>query len=403
MGRTVAEQILSAHSKVPLREGDLGVCDVDFMLASDTTAPIAIQSFQQMNGRKVARPDRIAFVIDHASPCPNQKIAGLHAMMRRFAAEQGITLYDVGEGICHQLTVENGHVRSGDLAIGADSHTCTYGALGALATGVGSTELAAAMLTGQSWFKVPASYRVELSGSPGPGVHAMDIALHLVGLLGSDGAAYRSLEFCGAALERLGRSDKLTLCNMVVEAGAKNGVVCDSTTGVRSEPGARFERVVDIDLSALRPCVAAPHRVDNVKPVEAVASVEVQQGFIGSCTNGRIEDLRVAAAILAGRKVAPGVRLLVIPASKRVFLQAVREGLVETLTDAGAVFITTGCGPCVGTHNGVPGDGDTVISSSNRNFKGRMGNNQAPIYLASPATVAASVLTGRITDPRQVR
>jgi 3-isopropylmalate/(R)-2-methylmalate dehydratase large subunit len=403
MGKTVAEKILSQHSASDARVGEIVLGQVDFLLASDTTGPIAIQSFREMGGKRVVRPEKIAFVIDHAAPCPNQKIAQLHAMMRAFAAEQGLILYDVGEGICHQLVAEKGHVKAGDLVIGADSHTCTYGALGALATGVGSTELAGAMLTGKSWFKVPETFRIELRGSFPAGVYAKDLILYLIGLLGSDGASYKSLEFTGESLERMSLADKLTICNMVVEAGAKNGVACDSTTGMFSDPDANFAKILEVDLSALVPYVAVPHRVDNVKEICELGSIPIHQGFIGTCTNGRIEDLQAAAEILGGKKIAAGVRLYIIPASKQVFLQAVRTGLVETLTEAGGVFITTGCGLCVGTHNGIPGDGDNVISSSNRNFKGRMGNNQAQVYLASPATVAASVLTGRITDPRSVR
>jgi len=403
MGGTVAEKILSSHCNAAVQAGDIALCDVDFLMATDTTAPIAIRAFDEMGGKDVVRPENVAFVIDHAAPCPTQKIAQLHAIMRKFASQQGIVLYDVGEGICHQLVAESGCIKPGDLAIGADSHTCTYGAQGALATGVGSTELAAAMLTGKVWLKVPESFRITFSGQLPAGVYAKDLVLYLIGRLGSDGASYKSLEFYGDSLEGMTLADKLTICNMVVEAGAKNGVICDSTTGMRHDPGALFADEFDIDLSALEPYVAAPHSVDNAVPVSELESVSIQQGFIGSCTNGRIEDLRAAAEILAGRRVAAGVRLYIIPASKRVFLQAIREGLVEALTEAGGVFITSGCGPCVGTHNGIPGDGDTVISSSNRNFKGRMGNNQALIYLASPATVAASVLSGRITDPRRVR
>ena len=400
MGKTVAEKILSAHCNGDVRAGDIAICEVDFLMATDTTAPIAIRAFREMGGKEVVRPENVAFVIDHAAPCPTQKIAQLHAFMREFAARQSIVLYDVGEGICHQLVAESGRIRPGDLAVGADSHTCTYGAQGALATGVGSTELAAAMLTGKVWLKVPESFRINFNGQLPAGVYAKDLVLYLVGRLGCDGATYKSLEFYGAPLEAMPLADKLTICNMVVEAGAKNGIICDSTTGMRHDPGAHFAEEFDIDLSALEPYVAVPHSVDNARRVSELGSVEIQQGFIGSCTNGRIEDLRAAAEILAGRKVAAGVRLYIIPASKRVFLQAIREGLVEALTEAGGVFITTGCGPCVGTHNGIPGDGDTVISSSNRNFRGRMGNNQALVYLASPATVAASVLHGRITDPR---
>jgi 3-isopropylmalate/(R)-2-methylmalate dehydratase large subunit len=402
MGMTVAEKILSRHADGALRAGEIALCETDFLMATDTTAPLAIKAFHEMGGRQVTRSERAAFVIDHAAPCPSQKIAQLHSVMRRFAAEQGIVLYDVGEGICHQLVIENGHVRPGDLAVGADSHTCTYGAVGAFATGVGSTELAAAMLTGKVWLKVPETFRITLHDRLPAGVCGKDLILNLIGRLGADGASYKSLEFHGDGLEGMALSDRLTVCNMVVEAGAKCGIVCDPAGGVHPDSDAHVAAEFAIDLAALEPTVAAPHSVDNIRPIGELETVEIQQGFIGSCTNGRIEDLRAAARILAGRKTAPGVRLYIIPASKSIFLQAIREGLVETLTEAGGVFITSGCGPCVGTHNGIPGDGETVISSSNRNFKGRMGNNQASVYLASPATVAASVLHGRITDPRRL-
>ncbi|MDK2836375.1 MAG: 3-isopropylmalate/(R)-2-methylmalate dehydratase large subunit [Thermosediminibacterales bacterium] len=402
MGKTVAEKILSEHSNKDLKAGDIALCNVDFLMASDTTAPIAIKSFYNMGGQKVKNPDKTAFVLDHASPCPNQKIAALHTMMREFASEQNIILYDVGEGICHQLIIENGHIKAGELVLGADSHTCTYGAIGALACGVGATDLAAAMFTGKSWFKVPETIRINLHGKFPSGVYAKDLILYLIGKLGSNGATYKSVEFYGEPLEKMTLSSKLTITNMVVEMGAKNGVICDSTTGMKSDPDARFERIIDVNLSKLEAYVAAPHRVDNIKKAKDLSHVKINQGFLGSCTNGRIEDLRIAAQILKGKRIPHDVRLLITPASKKVFLQAVKEGLVETLIEAGGVFITPGCGACVGTHNGIPGDNENVISSTNRNFKGRMGNNKAFIYLASPATVAASVLKGRITDPKEL-
>lgn len=402
MGKTVVEKILSKHSQGDLKAGDIGICNVDFLMASDTTGPIAIKSFREMGGTKVYNPQSTAFILDHAAPCPNQKIAVLHSMIREFVKEQDILFYDVGEGICHQLIVENGYIKPGDLVLGADSHTCTYGALGALAMGVGATDLAAAMLTGKSWFKVPETIRINLKGSFTNGVYSKDLALYLIGLIKSDGASGKSVEFYGESLENMSLSDKLTLCNMVVEMGANNGIVCDSTTGIVSDEDALFERIIDVDLSQLVPFIAKPHKVDNVVPIEDAKDIPISQGFLGSCTNGRIEDLRIAAKILKGRKVHKDVRFLVTPASKKVLLQAVREGVFEILMESGAVFITPGCGACVGTHNGIPGDGENVISSTNRNFKGRMGNNKSFIYLASPAVVAASVLNGKITDPRDI-
>lgn len=398
MRKTVVEKVLSVHSGRDLTVGEIALCKVDFLMASDTTGPIAIQSFQEMGATKVFAPEKIAFVLDHASPAPSQKIAQLHSLIREFAFEQGTILYDVGEGICHQLIVENNHIKSGDLVLGADSHTCTYGALGAMATGVGATELAAAMFTGMSWFKVPETYRINLFGQMPHGVYAKDLILYLIGEFGADGASYKSLEFYGEVLDTMPLSDKLTICNMVVEMGAKTGFICDSTTGLASDANARFSAEMSVDLSQLVPYVSLPHQVDNVKKVCDVEGTKISQAFLGSCTNGRIEDLRIAAKILEGQKIPRDVRLIITPASKQVFLQAVREGIVEILTEAGGVFTTTGCGACVGTHMGVPGNNDNVISSTNRNFKGRMGNNQAPIFLASPATVAASALKGRISE-----
>lgn len=402
MGKTVVEKILSKHSGRELKAGDLALCNVDFLMASDTTAPIAMRSFNEMGGAKVANPQNIAFIIDHAAPAPNQLIANLHSGMREFVKEQNIIFHDVGEGVCHQLVVENGYVKPGDLVLGADSHTCTYGALGALATGVGSTDLAAAMMTGQSWFKVPGTIRINLNGKLPQGVYAKDLILYLVGKFGSDGATYQSIEFYGDALEELSLESKLTIANMVVEMGAKNGIICDSSTGMYSDSDAEYSKVVDVDLSALVPYVAKPHSVDNLASIEEVAGITINQGYLGSCTNGRIEDIRVAAKILKGNKVKEGIRFYVTPASKDVYMKALKEGLVEILIDAGAIFITPGCGACVGTHNGIPGNGENVISSTNRNFRGRMGNNQSFVYLASPATVAASVITGKITDPREL-
>ncbi|MGE5483557.1 MAG: 3-isopropylmalate dehydratase large subunit [Ignavibacteriales bacterium] len=398
--RTVAEKILSEHARRGLRAGDIALCSVDLLMASDTTAPISIRSFEEMGGRRVVNPQNVVFVMDHAAPAPTQQVANLHSLMRRFSAEHGIALFDVGEGVCHQLVVENRYVRPWSLILGADSHTCTYGALGALACGVGSTDLAGAMFTGKAWFRVPETIRVNLTGAFPPRVYAKDLALHLVGRLGANGATYMSIEFYGEPLEAICLADKLTICNMMAETGAKTAVVCDSQTGVASDEAAEVHSVLNVDLSEIEPCAAVPHSVDSVVPVSRLTGTTVNQGFLGSCTNGRIEDIRVAAGILRGRKIPPGVRMFVVPASRGVLLQAIREGLVETLSEAGATFVVPGCASCVGTHNGVPGDGENVISSTNRNFKGRMGNNKAFIYLASPATVAASVVNGKITDPR---
>lgn len=402
MGKTVAERILSKKCGYDVHAGEIVLADIDVIMASDTTAPIAIRSFYEMEGKRVNNPNKTVFVIDHAAPAPNQKIANLHAIMRAFAKEQSIVFYECGRGICHQLMIEDKRIAAGDLVLGADSHTCTYGAVGAFATGVGATDLAAAMLTGQSWFKIPESIKITLEGEFNPWVSPKDLMLYLVGLFGSNGQTYRSIEFYGNVLESLPLADKMTICNMLVEMGAKNGFICDSSTGLRSDDNALFAEEHTINLADLPPYVSLPHRVDNSVPVEQVKGQPINMAFLGSCTNARVEDLRIAAKILQGKHIADGVRLIISPASEAEFLKAVKDGTVEILIKAGGIFTTSGCGLCVGTLGGVPGDGDVVISTSNRNFKGRMGNNTAEIYLSSPATLAASALKGVICDPREV-
>lgn len=414
VGQTIAEKILSAHCGQKVYAGELVVAKVDFVMGQDGTAPLAARSFAEMGGQCVFDPERVAFVIDHSAPPPGEGVANIHQYLRRFAREQGIHLYDVGEGVCHQVVPESGRVGPGSLVVGADSHTCTYGALNALATGMGSTDVAAAMISGRTWFKVPETFKIVLKGGLPPGVYAKDLILHLVGRFTADGATYMALEFAGEAAGGLSVEGRMTVANMAVEMGAKAGIfLADEKTfdwlgrytrryyaPVYPDPGARYARVEECDTSSLTPQVACPHRVDNVRPVEEVAGTPLQQVFIGTCTNGRLEDLRVAASLLAGRRVHRDVRLVVAPASRRVYLEAVREGIIQALVESGAAVITPGCGPCVGTHNGVPADGENVLSTANRNFKGRMGNSKAFIYLASPATAAASALTGKITDPR---
>lgn len=415
MGQTLAEKLLSRASGREVRAGEIALASLDFVMGQDGTSPLAIKAFREMGGTKVFDPSRVALVIDHSAPSPNHGVSQLHALMRDFARETGVVLYDIGEGVCHQLLPERGHVAPGDVVIGADSHTCTYGALGAFATGVGSTDLAAAMIAGKTWFRVPETIRLLFVGALPAGVYAKDLALAMARELTADGATYRALEIAGDALAGISMEGRFTISNMAIEVGAKVGLmVPDEATiewarrhterrfeAVYPDDDARYERVVEVDVSRLTPLVAKPHRVDNVAPIEEVEGTPVHQAFIGTCTNGRLEDLKAAAAILRGRKVAPSTRLIVAPASKRVFLQAVEQGIVTDLVEAGAVFVTPGCGCCVGTHNGVPSDGEVVISTANRNFKGRMGNPEASIFLASPATVAASAVEGRIADPRR--
>ncbi len=409
MGQTIAEKIISAHAGKPVRAGELCVVEVDGALASDATAPFAIQAFREMGGARLFNPERLVLVIDHASPAPNERVANLHAQMRAFARETGCRLYDIGAGIIHHVMIDGDHVRPGELILGADSHTCTYGALNAFASGVGSTDLAGIMLTGKTWLKTPATIRVEFTGRLPFGVDAKDLILETVGALSVSGAAYKAVEYGGEAIRDFTLSQRITLANMTVEMGGKAGLVDPAglTLPYEFEPtfadaDAVYERRLAIDASSLTPRVSFPHAPDQVRGVEEAEGVKIDVAFIGACTNTRIEDLRIAAAILKGRKVAPGVRLLVAPASRQVMLEAMRDGALEILTEAGAALLTTGCGPCVGTHLGVPGDGEVVISAANRNFQGRMGNRNAQVYLASPACVAASALRGEITNPAKV-
>ena len=413
MSKTLAEKILSDKSGKDAHAGETVIAGVDLLMAQDGTAPLAINAFKAMGGERVWNKDGIALVLDHNAPSPSEAVSGLHALIRGFAREQGIgNLYDVGCGVCHQLMPEQGHVGPGDLVVGADSHTCTYGAVNAFATGVGSTDAAAVMKTGGLWFRVPESAEVILTGSLENGVYAKDVALETVGRVGASGATYLSLEFKGELVDGFSIDSRLTICNMAVEMGAKTAIMefddklRDFLGGrgeesVSADPDAIYAWRKEIDAEEIGPRVSRPHRVDDVVPVEEVEGTEINQAYLGTCTNGRLEDLRVAAGILDGERVPEGLRLIVAPASRKVLRDSVEDGTFQTLLDSGAVPVTPGCGPCVGTHEGVPGDGDIVISTANRNFKGRMGNSKASIYLASPATVAASALEGRITDPRE--
>lgn len=402
-GKTLAEKVLSAHSGANAKAGSIVLANVDYLMASDTTAPMAIRAFQEMGGVKPFDAGKIAFVIDHATPAPNQNIANLQAMMRVFAREHGITLYDAGDGICHQLLVESGVMAQGDLVMGADSHTCTYGAIGVFSTGVGATDLAAAMVSGKSWFKVPESIRIDFIGRPAEGTYGKDIILHLIGVLTADGATYKSVEFYGDWLDEASLATKMTIANMVSEMGGKCCFICDDTAKLAADPDAVYTSKMTVDLGKITPQIACPYTVDNVCSVEAVTGTPIQQAVIGSCTNGRHEDLAIAADILDVHGLHRNVRLYINPASRAVLLEAEESGVLARLVKAGAILTTPGCGSCVGTLGGIPGDNETVISSTNRNFKGRMGNPLAPIYLASPATVAMSAAKGVITDPRKWR
>jgi 3-isopropylmalate/(R)-2-methylmalate dehydratase large subunit len=415
LGKTIAEKILGAHCNQDVKANDIVVADLDFVMGQDGTSPLAIQAFREMNGQKVFDPKKIAMVIDHSSPSPLEGVSALHTLMRNFAKEQDFTFYDIGEGVCHQLLPEKGSVVAGDLVVGADSHTCSYGALNVFSTGVGSTDLAAAMMSGKLWFRVPESIKFVMHGQLPPGVYGKDLILYLIGKVTADGATYMAAEYTGQAVQALTVEGRLTMANMAIEMGAKAGLMeADEKTlawlrahsqrepkPVFSDPDAIYAKVYEYEVSDLPPQVAKPHTVDNVVPVTEVLGTPIHQAVIGTCTNGRLEDLRIAAKILEGRRISSSVRLIVAPASRRIMLDAIKEGVLQTLIEAGAAVVTPGCGPCVGTHNGVPSDGENVISTANRNFKGRMGNSKAFIYLASPATVAASALLGEIVDPRE--
>ncbi|MBL8045767.1 MAG: 3-isopropylmalate dehydratase large subunit [Anaerolineales bacterium] len=399
MPQTIAEKIISAHVGRDVAANEIAIVRVDAAMATDATAPFAIKAFRAMGGQKLWNAERFALIIDHAAPAPNERVANLHRLMREFVQATGCVFYEIGEGICHQLMAENGHARAGDIFAGADSHTPTLGALGTFAIGMGSTDLAGVMLTGQTWLKVPQSIRIELNGELPNGVTAKDVVLYLVGQVGADGANYQAIEFAGETVERLTLASRMVLCNMVAEMGAKAGVAEASNLPLRADADAVYAKRFTLDVSRLRPMVSVPHAPDNVQPIDVVRGRKIHYAFIGSCTNARVEDLQAAAAVLKGQRLAPGVRLVIAPASKRVFNEALRDGTLEILSEAGATFITSGCGPCVGSHLGVPGDGEVVISSTNRNFKGRMGNPNAEIYLASPAVVAASAIAGEIVEP----
>jgi len=414
MARTISEKILSKHAGKDVNAGEIIIAEIDFAMSQDGTTPLAIKAFKDMNSTKVWNSDRIAFVIDHSAPSPNEGVSNLHEMMREFAQMHNTRVYDIGCGVCHQLMPEQGHVVPGDLVVGADSHTCTYGALGAFATGIGSTDIAAVFASGRLWFKVPETIKINFNGSLPKGVYSKDLALFLAGKLTADGATYQALEYYGNVIEGLSMDARFTISNMAIEVGAKTGLMeADEKTLkwvkdhsnrepdiVKADKDAEYAKVLDFDISDIEPQIAKPHRVDNVCGVSEVSGTRIDEAYLGTCTNGRLEDLRIAAGILKGKKVSRDVRFIVAPVSREIYLNSIKEGILQILINAGASVVTPGCGPCVGTHNGVPADNENVISTANRNFKGRMGNSNAFIYLASPATVAASALKGRVADPR---
>jgi len=417
MGKTIAEKILSAHSGMDIRAGDIAVCNVDFCFGQDGTSSIIIDSFNKIGAKKAFDKSKFCMVIDHSAPSPNIGVSAIHKKMREFAAKFELGLYDIGCGVCHQLIPQKGHVTCGDLVLGADSHTCTYGAINVFSTGVGSTDIAITLASGKNWFRVPDTIKVIVKGKLPPGVYSKDVILHIIKDIGANGATYKAVEFSGPVIAAMSVNERFTISNMAVEMGAKIGIMeADAKVlkwlaerskrppqPVKPDIDARYVAVKQYDVSALAPQVAKPHAVDNVDNVEALAGTKIDEAYIGTCTNGRLNDLEVAARILKGKEVHPEVKCVVAPASREIFAEAMKKGFIETFARSGCVVVAPGCGPCVGTHNGVLADGEVAISTANRNFKGRMGNPNSFIYLASPATVAASALTGMIADPREYK
>ncbi len=416
MGMTMTQKILAAHAgKASVAAGELIEAKLDLVLGNDVTTPVAITEFENAGFTRVFDRDKIAIVLDHFTPCKDINAAKLSKQARDFAKKHRIThFYDVGTmGIEHALLPEKGLIAAGECCIGADSHTCTYGALGAFSTGIGSTDMCAGMASGRAWFKVPSAIRFQLTGELNPWVSGKDVILHIIGQIGVDGALYKSMEFTGPGVASLSMDDRFTIANMAIEAGAKNGIfpvdekteaymtgrVSREWTAYEADPDAEYEQTIEIDLSKLEPTVSLPHLPSNTRTVKEVAGMEIQQCVIGSCTNGRISDLRIAAKVIAGKKIAEGVRCIVIPATQDVYMQALKEGLVETFITAGAVVSTPTCGPCLGGHMGVLYEGERAISTTNRNFVGRMGHVKSEVVLASPAVAAASAVKGTICAP----
>ena len=416
MGMTMTQKILAAHAGLEsVQAGQLIMADLDLVLANDITGPVAIHEVEKLNKKTVFDKDKIALVPDHFTPNKDIKSAEHCKCVREYAKAHDITNYfEVGQmGIEHALVPEKGLIVAGDVCIGADSHTCTYGALGAFSTGVGSTDMGCGMITGQAWFKVPSAIRIELTGKLSKWVSGKDVILHIIGMIGVDGALYRSMEFAGDGVASLSMDDRFSIANMAIEAGAKNGIfpVDEQTiaymkehstkeyTVFEADEDAEYDEVIKIDLSTLKPTVAFPHLPENTKTVDEAGDVTIDQVVIGSCTNGRISDLREAASVLKGRKVADGIRAIVIPATQSIYMQAIEEGLVQTFIEAGAVVSTPTCGPCLGGHMGCLAKGERAVSTTNRNFVGRMGHVESEVYLASPAVAAASAVTGKISQP----
>ncbi|UCB57354.1 MAG: 3-isopropylmalate dehydratase large subunit [Candidatus Omnitrophota bacterium] len=415
MGYTIAEKILSQHSRKKVKAGDTALCDIDFCFGQDGTSELVIDSFLGLGKKRVFDKEKFCIVIDHSTPSPREAISNIHQKLRKFTQKQGTLLFDVGCGVCHQVIPQAGLILPGNLVVGADSHTCTYGALNAFACGLGSTDVAVALASGKNWFRVPETIKLIVKGKLPKGVTAKDIILYIIGQLGANGCTYMAVEFTGCVIDKLGMDGRFTISNMGVEMGAKCALFCaDEKTlnwlkgrtikkfkSVFADKNADYKEIKEFDISKLSPQVASPHSVDNVNNIDEVLGTKIDVAFLGTCTNGRLDDLKAAAKILRGRHVKKGVRLVVAPASKEIYLEAARLKILEVFLGAGGVILPPGCGPCVGTHAGVPADNEVVISSANRNFKGRMGNPRASIFLASPLTLAASAIEGKIADARK--
>ena len=415
MGKTISEIILGAKANSDVRAGDIVVAQIDLAFVQDTTGPLTVRQFRAAGFKKTANTLKAAVFLDHAAPSQSREMSNDHILLREFAAQTGALVSEVGDGVCHQLVAES-LAKPGDLIIGTDSHTVTAGGLGAFACGMGSSDVAIALGLGKTWFRVPETFLIELTGKFRKGVNAKDLILYLIGKIGADGATYKALEFGGPGVANVTMPQRLTVANMAVEAGAKAGIFPadeltrrflaeqgrpDDYKPVRADDDAVYEKTIKIKLGELEPMVAKPHTVDNVVPVKEVAGTKIQQVSIGTCTNGRIEDIEIVAKILKGKHRHPKTRLIIAPASRDILLAAAAAGYIETLLKAGAVILPPGCGSCLGLHQGVLGDGESCLSTANRNFKGRMGSPEAFIYLGNPATAAATAIKGEITDPRE--
>ena len=412
--KTIIEKILTAHSGQDARAGDVVISTVDVAMAGDASGPLTLDYFEKMEGTGVFDPSKVVIVLDHYLPCPNQAVSKLQDRVRAFHRKGWCTLFDLGEGICHHVLPEKGYTKPGTVVVGADSHSITYGAFNCLGTGLGSSDLASAMISGSVWLRVPETFRITLTGRLSAGVEAKDLALWIVGFLGAAGATYKALEFTGEGVGTLSVYERMTICNMMVECGAKAAIMpCDQVlrdrfpgealNAVEADPGAVYEKEIAIDLAELDAQIAKPHSVDNVVPLRAVVGTPIQMGVIGTCTNSSLQDLQKALDVMGDKNVVPGFELMLVPATRNIYAQASRMGILEKFVMKGAYVLPPGCGPCCGSSAGIPSDGENIISTANRNFLGRMGNVNSSIYLASPSSVAAAAVTGVITHPLELR